>query len=122
MCMGRSVIYMIFFLLLFVSVLFGQEPGTDVDSVSGTEKNPVQFRYSGQLSGWGQFTPDLQTKGWMGGRYVPQVNLDIPLKNRKLIDFEASANLFGDIGIRAFEDRKSTRLNSSHVAISYAVF
>lgn len=103
MCMGRSVIYMIFFLLLFVSVLFGQEPGTDVDSVSGTEKNPVQFRYSGQLSGWGQFTPDLQTKGWMGGRYLPQVNLDIPLKNRKLIDFEASANLFGDIGIRTFD-------------------
>src|SRR5207253_8955420 len=28
----------------------------------------------------------------------------------------------GLIGAKAFEDRKSTRLNSSHVAISYAVF
>src|SRR5690625_4637538 len=27
-----------------------------------------------------------------------------------------------DLGIQAFIDRKSTRLNSSHVAISYAVF
>src|SRR5699024_11223005 len=27
-----------------------------------------------------------------------------------------------DQGIRYFEDRKSTRLNSSHVSISYAVF
>src|SRR5690606_888052 len=30
--------------------------------------------------------------------------------------------LFDDIDVRRFEDRKSTRLNSSHVKISYAVF
>src|SRR5690625_6855800 len=29
---------------------------------------------------------------------------------------------FGDARTHAFRDRKSTRLNSSHVAISYAVF
>src|SRR5690349_21949189 len=32
------------------------------------------------------------------------------------------ANLFGDNAPITFEDRKSTRLNSSHVEISYAVF
>src|SRR5437870_7235088 len=37
--------------------------------------------------------------------------------NRQILD-EAAAPALGEAG----EDRKSTRLNSSHVAISYAVF
>src|SRR5690242_20396922 len=34
----------------------------------------------------------------------------------------ASEALHGDLGVLAAEDRKSTRLNSSHMSISYAVF
>ncbi len=60
-----------------------------------------QLNFSGQLSAWGQLTPDLDTKIWMGGRYIPQLNYIVPLKNDRLFDMEASANLFGDIGIQS---------------------
>src|SRR5690625_6648009 len=33
-----------------------------------------------------------------------------------------SAGAYGEVMSSSFKDRKSTRLNSSHVAISYAVF
>lgn len=59
-----------------------------------------QLNFSGQLSVWGQLTPDLDTKIWMGGRYIPQLNYNVPLKNNCLFDMEVSANLFGDIGIQ----------------------
>src|SRR5207249_8124325 len=37
--------------------------------------------------------------------------------------YERAAELdLGDVVVRLFQDRKSTRLNSSHVSISYAVF
>src|SRR5690606_41945642 len=36
--------------------------------------------------------------------------------------FPACAQLLGQLSSRRFGDRKSTRLNSSHVKISYAVF
>jgi len=84
------------------------ERETDRDSEVNTgnrpARDPIQFRYSGQLSGWGQFTPDIPTKGWLGGRYIPQINLTQPLENNQLIDLEASVNLFGDIGIRSFDN------------------
>src|SRR5690606_40284015 len=35
---------------------------------------------------------------------------------------EVAGVLFGDVGVGEVLDRKSTRLNSSHVKISYAVF
>ena len=93
------------------SLIFSKDPPPQkVDStiVENPEnrptRDPIRFRYSGQLSGWGQLTPDISTKGWLGGRYIPQVNLAQPLDDNRLIDLEASANLFGDIGIRALDD------------------
>ncbi len=74
-----------------ISHLFSQE----------VQENKKHLDFSGQLSTWGQFTPNLDTKIWMGGRYIPQLNYNIPLKNNYLFDMEASANLFGDIGIQS---------------------
>src|SRR5690625_1890297 len=57
-----------------------------------------------------------------GGSSTPiltEEHLDTPL------DFESigdAGSMLGTRAIQIFEDRKSTRLNSSHVAISYAVF
>ncbi|WP_298649108.1 hypothetical protein [uncultured Proteiniphilum sp.] len=62
------------------------------------------LRFSGQLSGWGQYSPDISTQVWLGGRYIPQANFGIPIKDSKLIDFEASANIFGDVDINSFND------------------
>src|SRR5438874_10342627 len=38
------------------------------------------------------------------------------------IDVEVDRHLFAGVAVRVAGDRKSTRLNSSHVEISYAVF
>lgn len=62
------------------------------------------LRFSGQLSGWGSFTPDTDTKAWLGGRYIPQINYGYSFSKNRLFDLEASANLFGDIGFRRFDD------------------
>src|SRR5690606_40024132 len=39
-----------------------------------------------------------------------------------VFDADAAADLLEDVAVRDYLDRKSTRLNSSHVKISYAVF
>ncbi|WP_418894015.1 hypothetical protein [Limibacterium fermenti] len=85
------------FVLLFSMSLQAQQD-------SAQNRSKPSFHFSGQLSGWGQYAPDIATPVWIGGRYIPQANFEIPLKDSKLIDFEASANLFGDIGINAFDD------------------
>ena len=73
----------------FLLPLFSQE----------VKEKERRLDFSGQFSAWGQFTPDLATKIWLGGRYIPQLNYNIPLRNNRLIEMEASANLFGDFGI-----------------------
>ncbi|KAA6340550.1 hypothetical protein EZS27_011592 [termite gut metagenome] len=70
------------------------------DTISKSE-NP--FRYSGQLSGWTQFTPDLPLKGWLGTRYIPQVNYKFSLEKERLLDVEVSANLLGDMESSPFD-------------------
>lgn len=105
------ILYMTF--IFYTSIIFAQENGQGIELESGRqfvqrssqgshqENKSKEFLFSGQLSTWGQFTPDIPTKTWMGGRYIPQLNFNIPLKNDQLFDIEASANLFGDIGIRS---------------------
>ena len=72
-----------------------------------------RFRFSGQVSAWGAFTPDADSRFWLGGRYIPQVNYGIHLPKERLIDFEASANAYGDLGFdrnASEEDVKFYRL------------
>jgi hypothetical protein len=61
-----------------------------------------QFDYKGQLSAWGLFNPSADQSLWFGGRYIPQANYEINLPGNHLIDFEASANLFGSTAITPF--------------------
>src|SRR5690625_679671 len=49
-------------------------------------------------------------------------NSKINVISRKDIDNLYPNHILHSLSISAFMDRKSTRLNSSHVAISYAVF
>jgi hypothetical protein len=39
----------------------------------------------------------------LGGRYIPAVNYSIKLPKQKMIDFEASANIFGTFGFHPFD-------------------
>ena len=60
------------------------------------------FTTQGQLSAWGHFNPSNNPSLLFGGRYLPQFNYKINLKDNHLIDFEASANLYGDAAIDPF--------------------
>ena len=64
---------------------------------------PNTFRFSGQLSGWTQYKPDIQPKGWLGTRYIPQLNYELPLKRNNLFDFEISANVYEEAGFIPFD-------------------
>jgi hypothetical protein len=120
--MNRIYLFIVF--VFCISALFAQESGAESNTESSTvgnkesntasnavenpgnssERGPMQFQYSGQLSAWGQYTPDISTKSWLDGRYIPQINYEIPLLNNRLIDFEASANIFGDMGIQSLSN------------------
>jgi hypothetical protein len=68
-----------------------------------SSQDSAALHYSGQLSGWAQFTPDISLKGWAGGRYLSQLNYKIPLKKERLLDMEVSANIFGEAGLYPFD-------------------
>ena len=63
-----------------------------------------QFRFSGQFSGFMQYAPDVYQDFSVAGRYIPQLNYKIPFNTEHLIDFEASANIFGSMDAALFED------------------
>lgn len=57
----------------------------------------------GQLSGWIHFNPSNQLSVYTGARYIPELNLSVPLSGTRLIDVEVSANLFGTMGFHPFD-------------------
>ncbi|MDZ4204882.1 MAG: hypothetical protein U1C46_08705 [Bacteroidales bacterium] len=59
--------------------------------------------FRGQSSAWVNLNPNNKLPLWLGGRYIPQANYQIELTGRKLIDFEASANIRGSIGAHLFD-------------------
>ena len=87
----RRITIHILFLFIFTTVL-------------SQEESRSSFRFSGQASLWGQFTPDIDKTLWTGGRYIPQINYELLFPKSKKIDFEASVNIFGDYGMKRFND------------------
>jgi len=63
----------------------------------------ISFKLKGQLSAYTHFNPSNQESLWLGGRYLPQLNSEIKLKNNQLFDIEASANVYGNLAINPFE-------------------
>ncbi|MEI6048631.1 MAG: hypothetical protein WCS03_07000 [Bacteroidota bacterium] len=64
--------------------------------------------FKGQLSTWMLYNGDNNLPVHMGGRYIPQLNYDLPLKNDHKIDFEASLNINGSAGFNLFDSLKAT--------------
>ena len=58
----------------------------------------------GQLSAWSHYNPDNSLPVQLGGRYIPQVNYEWRLPDRHKLDFEASANIYGDSNWKQFDD------------------
>ena len=66
--------------------------------VKGSAQDSLDFK--GQLSVYTHFNPDNKFPWWSGGRYIPQLNYAYRLPGDKLIDFETSANIYGNAGLK----------------------
>jgi hypothetical protein len=64
------------------------------------------LRFSGQLSTWVNYN-STDVPLWLGGRYLPQLNYDINLREGRRLDFEVSANINGQSGF-TFSDSISS--------------
>ncbi len=79
-------------------------------SQSTTDTSKTKFEFKGQLSMWSHINADNPYPLYLGARYIPQANYEIRLPKKRLIDFEASANIVGDMGVHFWD---STDLNGN---------
>src|SRR5256885_11605062 len=83
------------------------------------------FPYTTLFRSYNPSPPELLMVRFIGALTVALVVLPAGLLHAQESDDEWLANCregWGDWGSRSRQDRKSTRLNSSHLVISYAVF
>ncbi len=59
--------------------------------------------FSGELIGWTNINTGNELPVWFGGRYIPELDYGIRFPKNKLIDFEASANIYGTLGFHPFD-------------------
>ena len=77
--------------ILFVSILTFQLKGEDTIPAVNSE-----LKFKGQLSSFAHYNKGNEFPLLLSGRYIPQVNYSLFLKNSRLIDFEYSANIYGN--------------------------
>ncbi|NPD44059.1 hypothetical protein [Lentimicrobium sp. S6] len=64
-------------------------------SMAQLSSGQAKLEFDGQLSLYGNYNPDSDLDVLLGGRYLPELNLKLPLKNSKAFDFQAAANIYG---------------------------
>lgn len=67
-------------------------------------KSQESLTYKGQLSIYTHYNGGNKYPWWNGGRYIPQGNYNVELNENRLLDFEASANIYGNAGIKSLDD------------------
>jgi hypothetical protein len=67
----------------------------------GNAKDTLDF--TGQLSAYTHFNSNNTLPWWNGGRYIPEFTYGLMFPNGKLIDFDASVNLYGNAGLHPFD-------------------
>ncbi|HML71742.1 MAG TPA: hypothetical protein PKA78_10290 [Macellibacteroides fermentans] len=87
--------------LIFLSLYGSLHSGISAQVEEQTPSDSLRF--SGQLSGWAQYAPDIQPEGWLGVRYIPQLNFEFPFNKSSQFDFEVSANIYGEAGFSPFD-------------------
>jgi|LGVF01.1.fsa_nt_gb hypothetical protein len=90
--------YIFFFLTIVGSVLNGQDNNDTIKT---------ELKFKGQISTWAHFNPKNDYQLYLGARAIPQLNYEIQMPKSKLIDFEASANIYGDVGIHFVDSLKA---------------
>jgi len=63
----------------------------------------AKLEYDGQLSAYGNYSPEINLAVFFGGRYLPELNLNLPLKKDRNFDFQAAANIYGAYAIHPFD-------------------
>lgn len=66
-----------------------------------------KFEFDGQWQGWANYSSGNALSLGLGTRYLPEINYSIPLEKRRLIDFKASANLYGSVGFHPFDSAQT---------------
>ncbi|MDD2584085.1 MAG: hypothetical protein WCR61_06535 [Bacteroidales bacterium] len=61
------------------------------------------FEFDGQASIYGSYSPKNDLNLFIGGRYLPELNYGYTFKNKSMLDFEASANIYGSVLFSAFD-------------------
>src|SRR5690625_1333031 len=96
----------------------GEYVGFDIDLINAIA-DEVGFEIDLETTNFDGIIPGLQT----GSFDIALAGIGITEERKKSIDYSDPYYESGlRIGVAVDKDRKSTRLNSSHVAISYAVF
>jgi hypothetical protein len=90
---NRVLIWTIF---LSVSAVQGR-------SQDSTTQHTGAFNFKGQLSTYTHLNLGNDLPWWSGGRYIPQLNYELELEKERKIDFEASANIYGNMGLLPFD-------------------
>jgi hypothetical protein len=94
-CLMNNKIYTCLLLTCLICYTAGSQ-----DSVS-LNNNRITFK--GQLSAYTHINPHNKLAWWNGGRYIPQLNYELNLSRNRLLDFEASTNIYGNAGIDPFD-------------------
>ena len=83
--------------ILYLSILAFQLDGQD--SIPAVKS---ELKFQGQLSSFAHYNGGNELPLLLSGRYIPRVNYGLFLKNSQLIDFEYSANIYGNAGFAPF--------------------
>lgn len=69
---------------------------TNTITIAASSEITDSLIIQGQISGWTYFNKNNEYPLRSGLRYIPQANFKIKFSENKLLDFEASANLYGN--------------------------
>ena len=93
------VVVVLVFLLLAGNIAFGQQmlqadaqnPHTQVQNQQRTE-----LKYRGQFSTWGGYASGSEWPVMLGARYLPQLNLEVPI-NRRTLGGDSGGGFWGGL-------------------------
>ena len=79
-------------ILLFIFSIIGAD--AQVDTI---KKSPGKFEFDGQASVYTSYSPKNELDMFIGGRYLPDLNYAYTFRNKTMLDFDASANIYGSV-------------------------
>jgi len=69
-----------------------------------------EIGFQGEVTGWAAFEDNSQSRGEMGFRYLPELNLSMHLSDELMLDGQATANLYG-----TYQKTEGTAAEADHV-------